>query len=63
MYKKAFELDPNDSAANNGLGLLYYDKNRLSEAEELYRKAIQLDPNNSNAHNNLGYLCHNTNRL
>ena len=56
FYKKAIELDPEDSVAHNNLGGLYKKQDKLEDAEAEYKIAIELDPKDSKPHNNLGNL-------
>ncbi|MDA8362736.1 MAG: type IV pilus biogenesis/stability protein PilW [Gammaproteobacteria bacterium] len=56
--KHALEIDPDDSEANNIMGLLYARLKDNDRAEHYYRKAISLQPDNSDAQNNYGvFLC------
>ncbi len=56
-FRKAIELDPNDTSAWTNLGFLLAEKlSRYEEAEAAYLKAIELDPNFSLPWNNLGNL-------
>jgi tetratricopeptide (TPR) repeat protein len=38
------------------LGNVYFQKNKLKQAEAFYKKAIQHDRNNADAYNNLAWL-------
>ncbi|MBM3130405.1 MAG: tetratricopeptide repeat protein [Chloroflexi bacterium] len=62
-YRKAIALDPKDSIAYDGLGILLREEGRLNDAETAHRTAIKLDPDNSAAYTNLGYLLRSSNRL
>ncbi len=53
-YKKAVELDPNDSDAHVNLGAALFNQKNLDGAIAEYKKAIELDPTNSATHNRLG---------
>ncbi|QTA78245.1 bacteriophage T5/ORF172 and tetratricopeptide domains-containing protein [Desulfonema limicola] len=53
-YKKAIELDPNNSAFYNNLGCIYDRLNNSTAAINAYKKAIELDPGNAILFNNLG---------
>ena len=58
LYRKAIELDSNNAAAHNNLGLLLQTVRNYDDAEQHYREAIELDPKHAWAHNNLGRLLH-----
>lgn len=61
FYKKALQLDPNDSKIHNNYGaLLSKNPSQFSEAEDQYQKALKLDPNLSEVHYNYGNLLANT---
>jgi Flp pilus assembly protein TadD len=53
-FRKAIQLDPNDSIYHNNLGLALKNQGKIEEAIAAYRKAIQIDPNSANTHHNLG---------
>ncbi len=53
---EASKLDPYSAEIQNGLGLLYYHKERFEKSEAAYKKAIELDPAYSDARHNLGTL-------
>ncbi len=55
-YKKAAEIDPDDSRAIYGLGNLYSDQQRWEEAENSYRIAIALEPNSSAPYLAISYV-------
>lgn len=68
-YKKALEIDPNNAAAHNGLGLIYYKKTGSSNMEvrknleryyygalKEFDTAIKLMPDHYQAHNNAGKI-------
>jgi tetratricopeptide (TPR) repeat protein len=52
-FRQAMRLDPNLAAAYHGLGLVYINMGRASDALEPMKTAVRLDPNNSVAHLNL----------
>ena len=54
--EKAAKLDPYNADIQNGMGLLYYHKERFEKAEASYKKAIELDPTHADARHNLGTL-------
>jgi tetratricopeptide (TPR) repeat protein len=59
LYRKAIELDSNNAAAHNNLGLLMQTVRKdYDDAEQHYREAIELDPKHAWAHYNLGWLLH-----
>src|SRR5215470_4667842 len=49
-YKKALELDPNNSLIVSEMAQSYLRNNRLREATETATKAIAIDPDNIEAH-------------
>jgi superkiller protein 3 len=53
-YRKALELDPDNAAAHNELGLLYQRKGRHEQAVTEFKAAIAADPDLFVAYNNLG---------
>jgi tetratricopeptide (TPR) repeat protein len=55
-YKKAIELQPQNSDAYVGLGQLYEAQDKFSQAEDSYKKAIELKPRNNGAYVGLGRL-------
>jgi Flp pilus assembly protein TadD len=55
-YKKAIELQPQNSDAYVGLGQLYEAQDKFSQAEDSYKKAIELQPRNCGAYVRLGHL-------
>ena len=58
LYRKAIELDSNNAAAHNNLGLLLQTVRNYDDAEQHYREAIELDPKHAMAHYNLGWFLH-----
>ncbi len=58
VLKHALEINPDDSQANNIMGLLYAQLKDDRKAEKHFRKAISVQPDNSDAQNNFGvFLC------
>jgi tetratricopeptide (TPR) repeat protein len=55
-YKKAIELQPQNSDAYVGLGQLYEAQDKFSQAEDSYKKAIELKLRNNGAYVGLGRL-------
>jgi tetratricopeptide (TPR) repeat protein len=53
-FRRAIQINPNNSESLDDLGVALADKGRFEEAIENYRKAIQINPNNPEAPNNLG---------
>src|SRR5262245_48511859 len=49
-YKKALDLDPNNSLILSEMGESYLRNNRLREAVDVAQKAIQADRDNIEAH-------------
>lgn len=71
QYEKALKLNPQDSDAHNGLGLVYYFKTTSSDmniikkreeyltfAQKEFESAIKCDASNFKAYNNLGRIYH-----
>ncbi|MDM8514677.1 tetratricopeptide repeat protein, partial [Desulfobacterales bacterium HSG16] len=54
QYRKAIEIDPDNTYANTMLGLAFYKQKNYEEAINQYRKAIEIDPDNTYAYNKLG---------
>ncbi len=59
----ALEIDPDDSQANNIMGLLYARLKDDRKAEQHFRRAISSQPGNSDAQNNYGVFLCNRGRL
>lgn len=55
-FKKAIELNINNSNAYGSLGLIYSKINRNNEAISMLTKSLQIDPLNAKAYYNLGVL-------
>ena len=55
-YKKALELDPNDGAMHNNIGVNYANLNNFDKAMEHFKIALDLNKNDSQAINNLAVL-------
>jgi tetratricopeptide (TPR) repeat protein len=55
-YRKAIQIDSENSLAYTFLGSLLTHLKRCDEAEEAYRKAIQISPEDSSIHEELGNL-------
>jgi tetratricopeptide (TPR) repeat protein len=53
-WKKALELNPEDSRGHNNLGVALFESGKIDEAIIEYRKSLELNPNSSLAQNNLG---------
>src|SRR5215831_13811160 len=49
-YKKALELDPNNSLIYSEMAQSYLRNNRLRDATDTAKKAISIDPDNIEAH-------------
>src|SRR5437763_6589198 len=49
-FKKALELDPNNSLIYSEMAESYLRNNRLADARDMAQKAVQIDPNNIEAH-------------
>ncbi|MFC1699748.1 methyltransferase domain-containing protein, partial [Candidatus Omnitrophota bacterium] len=57
FYQKALQLDPENSAIHNNLGLAYHAKGSFTLAILHYRKALKFDHENAAIYNNLAILC------
>lgn len=56
VYRKALELDPNNSKIHCNLGYLHWGMGDITEAIKEYKLSIKFDPNYDIAHNNLGVI-------
>ena len=54
ILKNAIELNPKNDSVYTGLGWVYFDQRKLSEAEQVLKKAIELNPKNDSAYTVLG---------
>ena len=54
FFLRAIELDPDDAAAYNNLGIAYNSQGNTTKAIELFEKAIELDPDYANPYYDLG---------
>ena len=52
-YKRLAELEPQNAAYQNKLGIAYHQMQDLNSAKRAYRKAMELNPNYAQALNNL----------
>ncbi len=56
--KRALAIDPDNSEANNIMGLLYWRLKDYDRANRYFRRSVSLQPDNSDAQNNYGvFLC------
>jgi tetratricopeptide (TPR) repeat protein len=55
-YKKVLELDYENPAAINNLGLSFYKLNERKKAIKEFKKLIKIAPEYSQGYNNLGYM-------
>jgi tetratricopeptide (TPR) repeat protein len=62
-YRQAIKLDPNLAAAYHGLGRVYVNMGRATDALGPMRSAIRLEPENAIAHLNLGITLENLRRF
>jgi spermidine synthase len=53
-YRQAIRQDHNDGLAHLGLGLAYFQQQKVAEALEPLERAVLLRPNDADAHNVLG---------
>lgn len=56
IYQKVINLYPNDVRGYNNLGLIYYQQDKIDEAEKLFTQALQKDPNSPDVNFNLGLI-------
>ena len=56
LYKRARTIDPNDPRAYEGLGVLYAEQKRFTEAIAEYEGGLEKDSTNVNLLNGLGYV-------
>ena len=56
IYKKAAEIYPNDYRAYNNVGIAYYQKQNVAEAENWFKKAAKIDPKAPEVQMNLGLI-------
>ena len=54
-YKKAIELNPNNSIAYNDLGVILINLGKTNEAINNFQKTINISPKNTKAYLNLSY--------
>jgi Flp pilus assembly protein TadD len=55
-YKKALEVQPNDPAVHNKLGICYQQLGNAAQARREYERALALDPGYAEVWNNIGTL-------
>ncbi len=56
IYKKTTEIYPNDYRAYNNVGMAYYQKQNVAEAENWFKKAAKIDPKAPEVQMNLGLI-------
>ncbi len=56
FYELALLAQPGYSDALNNLGLIYFEQNKIAEAEEKFLSALQFSPDDPKIYNNLGNL-------
>ena len=56
IYQEVINLYPNDIRGYNNLGLIYYQQDKIDEAEKLFTQALQKDPNLPDVNFNLGLI-------
>ena len=56
VYRRALELEPNNSKIHCNLGYLHWGMGDLDEAIKEYKLSIKYDPMYDIAHNNLGVI-------
>lgn len=57
-YLRAVNANPADAALHNDLGVVYFEQNKLSDAERAFRRAVALDPFSNASRYNLGLVLH-----
>lgn len=55
-YKKALQINPNDSDAYNNMGSAFKEKGDIEAAMANFEKAVKIKPDFVKAHNNIGEL-------
>jgi len=55
-YKIALEMDPRDTGTRNNLGLVFYRKNKLKEAEREFSEVLRTAPKDFHAHEGMGLV-------
>ena len=56
-FERALRLDPDDAAAQLGMGNVLYAQGKLDEAYAACSRAIELMPNFTSAHHDLALVC------
>ena len=56
LYKRALQLDPRSSRANNGLGVAYFRRKDFDKSLDAYLRALELNPSQLEIHYNLALL-------
>jgi tetratricopeptide (TPR) repeat protein len=56
LYRKVIELNPQDAAAHNNLGLTLQSQGRLPEAKAEFEQALKINPNDKSARSSLDFL-------
>ena len=54
LYDAVLQYAPNSYEAHNNLGLVYFKKGRLDEANQRFRRALEINPNLAEGYYNLG---------
>lgn len=63
-YQRMLAINPNDASAHNGLGSVYAETNKVSEAEAEFQKSAEVDPTGaSKAYYNLGAILSNAGKM
>lgn len=57
IYEKFIDRFPTDERGYINLGLVRYDRNELTDAENLFKKALSINPENPDANFNMGLIC------
>ncbi len=55
-FMKVLEQDPKNSVAMASLAQLYFNQNKLDEAQQWYEKLASVDPNNKTAYYTMGVI-------
>jgi Flp pilus assembly protein TadD len=59
LSSRALEVTYDNVTALHSLGVYFYEKGRLDDAEKMYRLALYINPNAADVHENLGVLLEN----
>ncbi len=55
-YTRVLSANPADASAQNDLGVVYFEQNKMTDAERAFRRALALDPFSNASRYNLGLV-------